>query len=90
MHCEYEVKKQCHPKCNPLFYSFIEFHCIEVKEIFTEKCVKRASSTEEMNFEKKLKRKESKRTPQQEIEVHSFTREVNILNQCIAQDVNKV
>ena len=52
------TKKQYDQKYNSLFYSFIEFHCIKVKEIFTEKCVKRTSSTEKMNFKKKLKRKE--------------------------------
>ena len=83
------TEMQCHQKYNSLFYSFIEFHCIEVKEIFTEKCVKRTSSTEKMNFKKKLKRKERKRTPQQENEVHSFTWEVNTPNCCIAQDVIK-
>ena len=36
-------------------------------------------------FQEKTK-KERKRTPQQENEVHPFTQQMNTLNHCIAQD----
>ena len=39
-------------------------------------------------FQEKTK-KERKRAPQQEIEVHAFTRQTNTLNHCIARDVIK-
>ena len=82
------TKKQYDQKYNSLFYSFIEFHCIKVKEIFTGKCVKRTSSTEKMNFKKKLKKKEKKLLNKKLKSTHSHDRQ-NTLNHCIAQDVIK-